>query len=75
MRKIAGNGSWASDFWNGCAFELIWGLNFEVLNVLISTLKFRVGEKEHVQLRFGVQNCPYFENSGPDWSKLGSLVK
>ena len=25
-------------------------------------------------LRFGVQHRPYFDNSGPNWSKLGSLV-
>ena len=31
-------------------------------------------EKEHVQLRFGVNNHLSFENSGPNWSKLGSLV-
>ena len=32
--------------------------------------------KEHAQLRFGVQknHRPYFENSGPNWSKLGSLI-
>ena len=29
--------------------------------------------KEHVQLRFGVQKYPYFENTGPDWNKLGSF--
>ena len=30
--------------------------------------------KEHVQLRFGVEKSPYFENSGPNWSKLGSFL-
>ena len=30
--------------------------------------------KEHVQLRFGVQKRAYFENSGLNWSKLGSIV-
>ena len=30
--------------------------------------------KEHVQLRFGVRKLPYFENTGPNWSNLGSFV-
>ena len=33
-----------------------------------------LSKAEYVQLRFGVQNRPYFENSGPKWSKLGSFV-
>ena len=33
-----------------------------------------IPHKEHVQLRFGVQNRPYFISSGPNWSKLGSFV-
>ena len=35
---------------------------------------FGFASKEHVQLRFGVQNLPYFENSGPNWTKLGSFI-
>ena len=39
-----------------------------------SSARGRYRGKEHVQLRCGVQNCPYFENNGPDWSKLRSLI-
>ena len=31
-------------------------------------------KKEHVQLRFVYKNRAYFENSGSNWSKLGSFV-
>ena len=34
----------------------------------------RLAQKKHVQLRFAVQKSPVFENSGPHWNKLGSLI-
>ena len=36
--------------------------------------KLDIKAKEHVQLGFGVQNRPYFENCGPKWSKRGSVA-
>ena len=34
----------------------------------------RFWKKERAQLRFGVQNRSYFENTSPNWSTLVGLI-
>ena len=50
--------------WGGGGGHFAWCI------IRLSINKYR----EHVQLRSGVQKRPYFENSGPNWSKLGTFV-